>query len=176
MISLQTHPTPAQLWFAAAPPHGGDDPNEQEGDSDLDARSLSVLIVEDEFFISLDMQNLLQALGHAVVGIAVSADEAVRIAERQQPDVALVDIRLSAPAMALTPPKRSSTVSACQVFSSLPTLTRRLVGGPRPCSPWDFSRNLSAHSDSDLDCAAYQLHSFRCRPAGFQQVRGQLRR
>jgi CheY-like chemotaxis protein len=94
MISLQTHPTPAQLWLAAAPPHGGDDPNEQEADSDLDARSLRVLIVEDEFFISLDMQNLLQALGHAVVGTAVSADEAVRIAERQQPDVALVDIRL----------------------------------------------------------------------------------
>ena len=94
MISLQAHPNPAQLWFAATRPHRGDDTNEQNGDSHLDARSLRVLIVEDEFFISLDMQNLLQALGHAVVGTAVSADEAVRIAQREQPDVALVDIRL----------------------------------------------------------------------------------
>jgi CheY-like chemotaxis protein len=29
-----------------------------------------------------------------VVGVAVSADEAVRLAQREQPDVALVDIRL----------------------------------------------------------------------------------
>ena len=97
MISLHTHPTPAQLWLAATPPYGGDDPNEQEGDSDLDARSLRVLIVEDEFFISLDLQNLLQTLGHTVVGVAVSADQAVRIAQREQPDVALMDIRLVGP-------------------------------------------------------------------------------
>jgi CheY-like chemotaxis protein len=95
MIFLHTHATPgAQLWLATTPPHGGNGPNEQESDSDLDARSLRILIVEDEFFISLDTQNLLQALGHTVVGIAVSADEAVRIAQREPPDVALVDIRL----------------------------------------------------------------------------------
>jgi CheY-like chemotaxis protein len=94
MISLHAHPVPAQLWFAATPPHRAEGPNEHKPDSDLDARSLRVLIVEDEFFISLDMQNLVQALGHTVVGIAVSAADAVRIAGREQPDVALVDIRL----------------------------------------------------------------------------------
>jgi DNA-binding NarL/FixJ family response regulator len=36
-------------------------------------------------------------LGHAVVGIAVSAAEAVRLAQGEQPDVALVDIRLIGP-------------------------------------------------------------------------------
>jgi two-component system, response regulator PdtaR len=94
MISLHNHPAPSQLWLAAGPPRGGDDPNEEQHDADLDARSLRVLIVEDEFFISLDMQNLLQALGHMVVGVAVSADDAVRLARLEQPDVALVDIRL----------------------------------------------------------------------------------
>ena len=94
MISVHNQPAPAQLWLAATPPQGGAGPNEGRADADLDARALRVLIVEDEFFISLDMQNLLQALGHVVVGIAVSADEAVRIAQREQPDVALVDIRL----------------------------------------------------------------------------------
>jgi CheY-like chemotaxis protein len=97
MISLHTHSPPAQLWFAADPPRGSDTPNEGHGGADLDARSLRVLIVEDEFFISLDMQNLLQALGHVVVGIAVSANEAVGLAQREQPDVALVDIRLVGP-------------------------------------------------------------------------------
>jgi two-component system, response regulator PdtaR len=94
MISLETVPAPAQLWLAAAPPQGGQVPDEEEKGAGLDARSLRVLIVEDEFFISLDMQNLLHTLGHAVVGIAVSAEEAVQIAQREQPDVALMDIRL----------------------------------------------------------------------------------
>ena len=56
-----------------------------------------MLIVEDEFFISLHTKSLLQSLGHAVVGIAVSANEAVRRAERERPDVVLMDIRLVGP-------------------------------------------------------------------------------
>jgi CheY-like chemotaxis protein len=55
------------------------------------------LIVEDEIFIALDAKSLLQSLGHTVVGIAVSADDAVRRAERERPDVVLMDIRLSGP-------------------------------------------------------------------------------
>ncbi len=69
--------------------------DEQAGDSpDTDFRSLRVLIVEDEFFISLNTEIMLEALGHAVVGVAVSADEAERMAERGRPDVILMDIRL----------------------------------------------------------------------------------
>jgi CheY-like chemotaxis protein len=94
MMLLYSFADSAQLWLAAAPAHGGDAPDQQDDHPNLDARSLRVLIVEDEFFISLHTQTLLQALGHVVVGIAVSADEAVHIAQREQPDVALVDIRL----------------------------------------------------------------------------------
>jgi CheY-like chemotaxis protein len=97
MMLLDTYANPRQLWLAAAPTQGGDTPDEPDQRADLDARSLRVLIVEDEFFISLHMKSLLQALGHIVVGIAVSADEAVRVAQREQPDVALMDIRLIGP-------------------------------------------------------------------------------
>jgi CheY-like chemotaxis protein len=55
---------------------------------------LKILIVEDEFFIALDAEEQAKALGHTVVGIAVSAAEAIRLAELQRPDVALMDIRL----------------------------------------------------------------------------------
>ena len=55
---------------------------------------MRVLIVEDEFYISLYTRGLLEALGHVVVAIAVSADQAVSIAEREHPDVVLMDIRL----------------------------------------------------------------------------------
>jgi CheY-like chemotaxis protein len=94
MILAAAHPTPVQLWLAPVPPHSGDEPHGQSDHPALEGRSLRVLIVEDEFFISLDTKSLLQSLGHAVVGIAVSADDAVRCAERERPDVVLMDIRL----------------------------------------------------------------------------------
>jgi CheY-like chemotaxis protein len=94
MIALASHLTTTKLWLAAAAPQGSDRPEDQENRPDLDARSLRVLIVEDEFFISLDTKSLLQALGHRVVAIAVSADEAVNAAEKERPDVVLMDIRL----------------------------------------------------------------------------------
>lgn len=94
MISLATYPNPAHLWLAAAGPQGGDAPEEQGDQPGAETRSLRVLIVEDEFFISLDTKRLLQTLGHVVVAVAVTADQAVNIAERERPDLVLMDIRL----------------------------------------------------------------------------------
>jgi CheY-like chemotaxis protein len=94
MISLQTCSDPARPWLAAAAEQGDDVPSGQGDLPSLETRSLRVLIVEDEFFISLHTQGLLQALGHVVVAIAVSADQAIAIAERERPDVVLMDIRL----------------------------------------------------------------------------------
>ena len=97
MISPQTYSIPPQLWLAAAAAQGGEAPEQHDDQLDVDTRSLRVLIVEDEFFISLDTKRLLDGLGHIVVGIAVSADEAVNIAGRERPDVVLMDIRLTGP-------------------------------------------------------------------------------
>ena len=85
----------AKLYLAAAVLHGSDEPTDGTDGAMVGSRSLRVLIVEDEFFISLDTKELLEALGHAVVGVAVSADQAVQLAEREKPDVVLMDIRLN---------------------------------------------------------------------------------
>jgi two-component system, response regulator PdtaR len=95
MISLQTSSSPSRLWLAAAAAQGDDTPKQQDDGQDLETRSLRVLIVEDEFFISLHTKGLLQALGHVVVAVAVSADQAVSLAGRENPDVVLMDIRLA---------------------------------------------------------------------------------
>ena len=94
MIALGKNSNAATVWLAAAAAQGGDRPEDQNDQLDLETRSLRVLIVEDEFFISLHTKGLLQNLGHVVVAIAVSADEAVNIAETERPDVVLMDIRL----------------------------------------------------------------------------------
>lgn len=60
----------------------------------MEKSSLKILIVEDEFFIALDVEEQARSLGHTVVGTAVTAEEAVRMAGETQPDVVLMDIRL----------------------------------------------------------------------------------
>ena len=94
MIALQIQAHPVPLWLAAAPTPGGNAASEHDDSQDVGMRPLRVLIVEDEFYISLHTRGLLQALGHVVVAVAVSADQAVSIAERERPDLVLMDIRL----------------------------------------------------------------------------------
>ena len=94
MISLQTWPDPVHPWLAAAGSQGDGASNEHGDAQNVQTRSLRVLIVEDEFYISLHTRGLLQAMGHVVVAVAVSADQAVSITERERPDVVLMDIRL----------------------------------------------------------------------------------
>jgi DNA-binding NarL/FixJ family response regulator len=53
-----------------------------------------IVIVEDDVFIRLDLSTHLREAGHDVVGTAASAAEAVRVTERERPDLVLMDIRL----------------------------------------------------------------------------------
>ncbi len=61
-------------------------------DRDLTSR---ILIVEDEMIIALDLENLVTELGHTVVGIATTRQEAVRLAKEHEPDLVLCDIQLA---------------------------------------------------------------------------------
>jgi CheY-like chemotaxis protein len=56
--------------------------------------SLRIMVVEDDVFIRLDLMTHLRAGGHTVVGSAASAAEAVRVAERERPQLVLMDVRL----------------------------------------------------------------------------------
>jgi two-component system, response regulator PdtaR len=53
-----------------------------------------VLIVEDEVFIQLDLEEELRAAGFTVVGAVDTAEAAVRAADAERPDIVLMDIRL----------------------------------------------------------------------------------
>jgi PAS domain S-box-containing protein len=57
----------------------------------------SVLIVEDEAVVALDLRTQLQDMGYVIAGVAESGDEALEIARRAHPDVALMDVRIRGP-------------------------------------------------------------------------------
>ena len=54
-----------------------------------------VLIIEDEPFIALDIQTLVEDLGHRVVGVARTHKEAVAAARVHKPGLILADIQLA---------------------------------------------------------------------------------
>jgi CheY-like chemotaxis protein/DNA-directed RNA polymerase specialized sigma24 family protein len=53
-----------------------------------------VLIIEDEPIIALDLENLVTELGHTVVAIAATREEAVQKALSERPGLVLADINL----------------------------------------------------------------------------------
>lgn len=55
--------------------------------------SASILIVEDEFLVALEMQGILEENGYRVLGIAADLESALAYAE-QSIDLALVDLNL----------------------------------------------------------------------------------
>lgn len=56
--------------------------------------SRRILIVEDEIIVADDLEWQVTQLGYEVVGITGSGEEAVPLANRERPDIVLMDIQL----------------------------------------------------------------------------------
>lgn len=61
----------------------------------MSGRALDVLIVEDEMLLAIELEHLVEEVGCYPLGLAMSSDEAVALAEQLHPDLALVDVHLS---------------------------------------------------------------------------------
>ncbi len=57
--------------------------------------TLRILIVEDEFFIAVDLQDQVEALGHSVTGVARDLESCKSAARQDRPDMAMMDLRLA---------------------------------------------------------------------------------
>jgi CheY-like chemotaxis protein len=56
---------------------------------------LRILAVEDEAMIALELEDMLEDLGHEVIGPAASVEEALDLLQQASPDAAVVDANLS---------------------------------------------------------------------------------
>ncbi len=54
-----------------------------------------VLIIEDETFIAMDLEGLVQSLGHQVLGVARTHSEALSLGKGRRPGLILADIQLA---------------------------------------------------------------------------------
>ena len=64
--------------------------------SEIDAESATdVLIIEDEALISMQLEELVESLGHSVCGTATTRDEARAVVAERKPGLVLADIQLA---------------------------------------------------------------------------------
>jgi DNA-directed RNA polymerase specialized sigma24 family protein/CheY-like chemotaxis protein len=54
-----------------------------------------VLIIEDETFIAMELEGLVESLGHRVLGVARTHAEAIELTKRKTPGLILADIQLA---------------------------------------------------------------------------------
>ena len=54
-----------------------------------------VLIIEDETFIAMDLEGLVESLGHRVLGVARTHSSAISLAKAKRPGLILADIQLA---------------------------------------------------------------------------------
>ncbi len=97
-----------------------------------------LLIVDDEWLISMQLEQMMTTAGFEVVGTAATAADALALADRERPDLVLMDIRLHGPVDGID--------AACQIMDRF---------GIR-------SLFVSAHSD-----AGTMTRSLAARPAGW---------
>ncbi len=67
------------------------------GTSAASPHGARILVVEDDYFVALELEHRLLEAGFDVVGIAATADEALQKAHAGKPDLAVMDIRLAGP-------------------------------------------------------------------------------
>jgi response regulator NasT len=115
------------------------------------ARPRRVLVAEDEHLVALSLTMSLTDAGYTVVGPATDGDQAVDLARRLLPDLALLDIRM---------PGRSGIEAAQEIFGAL--------GIPVVI--------VSAHSDEPLTNAAADagVFGYVVKPASTEQLRAAL--
>lgn len=92
----------------------------------------SVLVIEDEAIIAMDLARIVRELGHRVTGIARTRKQAVDVAAAGRPDLILADIQLADNSSGI-----DAVTEITRQFGTIPVIyitafPRRLLTGTRP--------------------------------------------
>lgn len=90
-----------------------------------------VLIIEDEPLIAIDIEQLVESLGHRVTGIARTRDEAVALFEATKPSMVLADIQLADGSSGIDAVNEILKASAIPAIF-ITAFPERLLTGERP--------------------------------------------
>jgi CheY-like chemotaxis protein len=57
-------------------------------------KKLNILIIEDEPFIAMDLEGVVESMGHALIGVARTHSDAIQLSRGTRPDLILADVQL----------------------------------------------------------------------------------
>jgi len=60
----------------------------------IPAKSIRILVAEDEALIRMDLIEMLQEAGYEIVAQATNGEEAIALASEHQPDLAILDVKM----------------------------------------------------------------------------------
>ncbi|TFL16837.1 response regulator [Jannaschia formosa] len=110
---------------------------------------LRILAVEDEAMIAFELQDMLEDLGHEVLGPVANVDAALRLLGQSDPDAAIVDANLGGrSALPIVEALRAAGIPFA-LASGYASAELRQFGEVRPFikkpyGPWDLERALKA--------------------------------
>ncbi|TYC51375.1 response regulator [Rhodobacterales bacterium] len=90
-----------------------------------------VLIIEDEPLISMDLEQIVESLGHNVTSVARTAQDAIEAAKTQRPGLVLADIQLADGSSGIDAVKEILAEMAVPVIF-ITSFPERLLTGERP--------------------------------------------
>ena len=144
--------------FGTAPLHRAADIGGGEGHGEgadpLQPRRLSlsgrkVLIVEDEFFVGLELAQALETAGAGIVGPAWSLADAKRLAESEEFDMAVVDVNMNENTRSIS---RSNSRTAASGWSSQPPIRTIYVSSGKTPPPFRASASRPRHARCCAPC------------------------
>lgn len=107
-------------------------------------RPLTILIVEDEPLLAMDIGMMVEDAGHLVVGEAASLDEVEAMRQEIEPDLAFVDIQLAGGSSGLDVSaliRRRWTATIVVYVTANPRMVPADFAGGHGVIPKPFSRN-----------------------------------
>ncbi len=107
------------------------------------AASPSILLLEDDLLLAMDMEEFLVSRGYEVIGPYGRVEDALEVLETVEIDGAVVDLnlhgKLSFPVIERLR-CRSVPVIVCSGYAELPELKQKLSGLPLLPKPWNPQR------------------------------------
>ena len=125
----------------------------------------SVMIIEDEAIIAMDIESIVAEMGHRVTGIARTRDEAVKLGKADVPDLILADIQLADNSSGIDAVNDLLTELGQRPVIFITAFPERLLTGDKPepafliSKPYTEDQVISAVSQAMFFSSTETLHA-----------------
>lgn len=130
-----------------------------------DSATGSVMIIEDETIIAMDIESIVGEMGHRITGIARTRDEAVALGKADMPDLILADIQLADNSSGIDAVNDLLEKLGTRPVIFITAFPERLLTGDKPepafliSKPYTEDQVISAVSQAMFFSSTETLHS-----------------